>query len=318
MSEIYGGEVSSSEASSGSGEVSGDSSASSGSEINTGEVSEVENTSEVTEGEVDDEFSSELDDSYSSYMENGKISDFKKEGSYETEERAETSETEVAGESDESFEQELDSKYSDYLNGEHTSEGLREGDNRIEAAEDMEEDSDDIDSELDKKYNAYIDEGGKDVENMESKQGELSDAGRAELKEETGWSDEVVDSVDTYEQAKIYENADLHEDNINGRECLVKEIDYDYVDEKTGMTNRELMAKGRSPYDAKTGEKIELHHMGQAYDAPFAELTENSEHGDGNHSILHPKTDSSWRNDETLEAQYNKEKREHWKTRSEG
>ena len=318
MSEIYGGEVSSSEVSSGSGEVSGDNSASSSGEVNTSEVSEVENTSEVTEDEVDDDFSSELDDSYSSYMEAGKISDFEKEESDEVEKRKETAEAEEAGDPDTSFEQELDGKYSDYLNGEHTSEELRENDEGIDAVEDVKEEPDDIDSELDKKYNEYIDEGGKDAENIEAKQGELSDAGRAELKEETGWSDEVVDSVDTYEQAEIYKNADLHEDNINGRECLVKEIDYDYVDEKTGMTNRELMAKGRSPYDAKTGEKIELHHMGQEYDAPFAELTENSEHGDGNHSILHPKTEGSWRNDETLEAQYNKEKREHWKTRSGG
>ena len=317
MSEIYGGEISSSEVSSGSGEVSGDSSASSGGEVNTSEVSEVENTSEVTEDEVDDDFPSELDDSYSSYMEDGKISDFEKEETDELEESNETSETEEVGEPDESFEQELDGKYSDYLNGEHTSEELSESDDGIDAVEDTKDDADDIDSELDKKYNEYIDEGGKDAESIEDKQGELSDADRAELKEETGWSDEVVDSIDTSEQAEIYKNADLHEDNINGRECLVKEIDYDYVDEKTGMTNRELMAKGRSPYDAKTGEKIELHHMGQEYDAPFAELTENSEHGDGNHSILHPKTEGSWRNDKTLEAQYNKEKREHWKTRSE-
>lgn len=318
MSEIYGGEVSSSEVSSGSGEVSGDSSTSSAGEVNTTEVSEVENTSEVTEDEVDDDFSSELDDSYSSYMEDGRISDFEKGKSTEVGESEETSEAEETEEPAESFEQELDSKYSDYLNGEHNSEELSEADEEIDAVEDVKEDPDDIDSELDKKYNEYIDEGGKDAENVESRQGELSDADRAELKEETGWSSEVVDSVDTFEQAEIYKNADLHEDNINGRECLVKEIDYDYVDEKTGMTNRELMAKGRSPYDAKTGEKIELHHMGQEYDAPFAELTENSEHGDGNHSILHPKTEGSWRNDETLEAQYNKEKREHWKTRSEG
>lgn len=96
----------------------------------------------------------------------------------------------------------------------------------------------------------------------------------------------------------------------------MKDIDYDYVDEKTGMTNRELMAKGRSPIDAKTGEKIELHHIGQDHDSPFAELVENSEHGDGNHSTLHPKTEGSWRNDPELEKQYAKERRDHWKARS--
>lgn len=315
MSEICGGEVSSSEIGSGPVEGSGDSSGRFGGEVQTGEVSE--NTSEVAEDEVDDDFSSELDNAYSSYMEDEKIRDFEKEESDGTGEGKETSEPERTGEPDESFEQELDGKYGDYLNGEPTSWEFRETGKGADIAEEVREDSDSIDAELDKKYNAYIDESSKDAEKAEAKQGELSDTSRAELKEETGWSDEVVDSIDTFEQAEIYKNADLHEENINGRECLVKEIDYDYVDEKTGKTNRELMAKGRSPYDAKTGEKIELHHMGQEYDAPFAELTENSEHGDGNHSVLHPRTEGSWRNDEGLEAQYNKEKREHWKTRSE-
>lgn len=293
-----------------SGEVSGDCASGSNGDVNTSEVSEVESPSaEITESNVDEDFSAELDDSYLSYMEDGKINKFEKQETGEVKENDKTTE-----EIDSPFEHEVDSKYSDYFNGKHASNEIDETDDVSELPEDM----DDIEYELDKKYNEYIDEGSKDTENIEDKHGELSDTDRAELKQETGWSDEVVDSIDTSEQAEIYKNADLHEDNINGRECLVKEIDYDYVDEKTGMTNRELMAKGRSPYDAKSGEKIELHHMGQEYDAPFAELTENSEHGDGNHSILHPKTEGSWRNDETLEVQYNKEKREHWKTRSEG
>ena len=117
------------------------------------------------------------------------------------------------------------------------------------------------------------------------------------------------------EQYEIYKKADLHEEEIDGRKCLVKDIDLDYVDPKTGMTNRERMAKGRSPIDAKTEEKIELHHMGQGFDAPFAELCENNEHGDGNHATLHTKTSDSWRNDPELEKQYRGEKEEHWKTR---
>ena len=60
----------------------------------------------------------------------------------------------------------------------------------------------------------------------------------------------------------------------------------------------------------------ELHHVGQSFDSPFAELDENSEHGDGNQKTLHPKTEDSWRNDKELVNQYNKEKAEHWKTRS--
>lgn len=166
---------------------------------------------------------------------------------------------------------------------------------------------------------------GNSLENMstdgktkEVDTGKLTESDKEDIKKETGWSGEIVDQIDNKKQAEIYKNADLHQENVNGRECLVKDIDYDYVDEKTGMTNRELMAKGRSPYDAKTGEKIELHHMGQNSDGSFAELRENSEHGDGNHGVLHPKHEGSWRNEDGKTSSYAKEKQEHWKARSEG
>ena len=117
------------------------------------------------------------------------------------------------------------------------------------------------------------------------------------------------------DQYAVYKNAGLHEAEIDGRKCLVKDIDLDYVDPKTGLTNRELMEKGRSPYDAATGEKIELHHMGQKHDGPFVELCENSEHGDGNHECLHPNKEGSFRNDPELKNQYNYERAQHWKAR---
>ena len=144
----------------------------------------------------------------------------------------------------------------------------------------------------------------------------LSTSDREQLKEETGWSDDIVDHIETKEQAEIYKSANLHEANIDGRECLIKDIDMDYVDPKTNLTNRELMAKGRSPIDSATGERIELHHMGQEYDSPFAELCANSEHGDGKDTILHDKTVTSWRQDSTLKNRYNNvDKPNHWKQR---
>ena len=78
------------------------------------------------------------------------------------------------------------------------------------------------------------------------------------------------------------------------------------------------MAEGKSPIDSKTGEKIELHHMGQNFDGPFAELCENSEHGDGNHKTLHTSNEGSWRNDPEQKNQYQREKAQHWKTRAHG
>ena len=156
------------------------------------------------------------------------------------------------------------------------------------------------------------------VEVLEAEKSSLTEEEKARIKEETGWSDEIIDAIESMDQYEIYKNAGLHEAEVNGRKCLLKDIDLDYVDPKTGMTNRELMEKGRSPIDAKTGEKIELHHMGQDFDGPFAELAENSEHGDGNHSTLHTKSEGSWRNDPEQKNQYQTEKRQHWKTRAQG
>ncbi len=145
----------------------------------------------------------------------------------------------------------------------------------------------------------------------------LTDKEKEIIKKETGWSDKIIDCINNMDQYEIYKNADLHEEIIDGRSCLVKDIDMDYVDSKTGKTNRELISDGRSPIDAKTGERIELHHMGQGYDAPFAELCENSEHGDGNHKILHPKSENSFRNDISLKNKYdNVDKPNHWRERA--
>jgi hypothetical protein len=158
------------------------------------------------------------------------------------------------------------------------------------------------------------DENDDIIEDIESKDlSHLSEDERRDLGEETGWSKDIVDKIDTTEQADIYKNAELSEDEINDRKCLVKKIDLDYTDPKTGKTNRELMALGRPPFDGLTGERIELHHMGQEYDSPFAELCENSEHGDGNDMILHDKKIESWRQDDKLKNRYNNVDRpKHW------
>lgn len=152
----------------------------------------------------------------------------------------------------------------------------------------------------------FIEEDSMGLENDE----------RRDIEEETGWSKDIVDKIDTAEQADIYKKAELTENEINDRKCLVKDIDLDYTDPKTGKTNRELMALGRSPFDSTTGERIELHHMGQEYDSPFAELCENSEHGDGNDMILHDKNIDSWRQDDKLKNRYNNVDRpKHWAER---
>lgn len=146
-----------------------------------------------------------------------------------------------------------------------------------------------------------------------------TEAVRVEINEKSDYSDEVNEKISSVEELEVYQKANLKEENIDGRTCLVRDnIDMEYVDPKSGMTNKELMEKGRAPYDAKTGERIELHHIGQDYDSPLAELTEDTEHGEC-YSALHTKDGESWRNDSQKNNHYNNvERPSHWKSRVKG
>ena len=164
---------------------------------------------------------------------------------------------------------------------------------------------------------AKLKETADDGEGISTEKVGLTEDEKSKIIEETGWSSKIVDCIESMEQYEIYKNAGLHETEIDGRKCLVKDIDMDYVDPKTGLTNRELMEKGRAPIDAKTGEPIELHHMGQDFNSPFAELCANSEHGNGKDAILHDKKIESWRQDPEKKNQYNNVQRpNHWKARA--
>lgn len=153
----------------------------------------------------------------------------------------------------------------------------------------------------------------------------LTDDQKDQVKEETGWSDEIIDHIDSMDQYDILKNAGLEEREINGRPCLVKEnLDLDeYRDPKTNMTNRERLTRQPpppgagplSPIDPVTGEKIELHHLGQDKDGPFVELTVSEHRGPGNHAIMHPRHEDSWRNGEN---NFEQEKNEHWQERAKG
>lgn len=173
-----------------------------------------------------------------------------------------------------------------------------------------------IDKEISNNISEEKNLTNKDIKEYKEEIKNLSENEQNYIREETGWSDEIINHIESWEQYEVYKGADLHEVNVNGRLCLVKDIDLNYVDEKTGLTNQERMERGLSPIDSKTGEKIELHHMGQSFDSPFAELNANSEHGGKNHSILHDNSVESWRRDPELKNQYqNHDKPDHWKNR---
>jgi len=148
----------------------------------------------------------------------------------------------------------------------------------------------------------------------------LTEEEKNKIKEETGWSDEIIDNIKNMKQYEILKNAGLIEVEINGRKCLIKEnIDLDYTD-ADGVSNRERLARGLAPLDSKTGKPIELHHLGQKADSPLVELTEE-EHRTGEYEEG-KKNQSLWHNnsiDTEVHADGNtwtQERKAHWKARS--
>ena len=141
---------------------------------------------------------------------------------------------------------------------------------------------------------------------------ELSDEEKQRIKEETGWSDEIIDAISSMEEYEIYKKADLEEKEINGKKCLVrKDIDLEQKD-SMGRTNSERMEKGLPPLD-KNGRPIELHHIGQKPNSPLAELTTSEHRGKGNDTVLHDKKKES----EIDREKFAEERSEHWKNRIE-
>lgn len=138
----------------------------------------------------------------------------------------------------------------------------------------------------------------------------LSDEEKKEIQEKTGWSDEVIESIRSKEEAEIYIKANLKEVEINGKKCLIRDdIDLDQADED-GISNRERMEIGRPPL-TKNGEEVELHHIGQKQNSPLAELTTQEHRGVGNDAILHDKVKET----EINRNEFAKERYEHWQSR---
>lgn len=170
------------------------------------------------------------------------------------------------------------------------------------------------------------DELNKPVEKeVTNKASALSFEEKAVLKEETNWSDEVVNSIRTPEEANVYKNADLKDVNGNLQRTDIDwngKIPQDRIDRMRSMfgdevadkwqgkTNLDLIKEGKAPYGSD-GEWINLHHVGQKPDSPLAELT-NTEHKTFD-SILHDKTKSS----EIERPIFRKEREAYWQNRYE-
>ena len=106
------------------------------------------------------------------------------------------------------------------------------------------------------------------------------------IQKESQYPVEVIERFNSMEQYEICKSAGLTAKMVNGKTALVRQIDLNYVDELTGKTNLQLMQEGYAPYDP-TGQKYQLHHIGQRNDSPLAILTQAEHTGNGNDTIWH-------------------------------
>lgn len=137
---------------------------------------------------------------------------------------------------------------------------------------------------------------------------------RMEIMKLSPYSADITPQIHIYNELRLYCSLELQESYIT-RPCLVKDIDFDLWISSENCTNLELMQQGKSPYafDAPEG-RIEIHHIGQRYDAPFVELT-LEEHNDNSH-LLHSARRESWRSEKSLANAYEQERISYWKRRA--
>lgn len=122
----------------------------------------------------------------------------------------------------------------------------------------------------------------------------------------------VIEAINSEEEATIYEEAGVEPTTINDNDVLVKtDIDIEQKD-VFGRTNLQRMEQGLAPLDAN-GKPIELHHIGQKSDAPLVELTAKEHRQGGNSRILHDSTKES----EIDREEFGKQRSDHWKARAE-
>ena len=158
-------------------------------------------------------------------------------------------------------------------------------------------------------------ENGKQTENIddgnETPKG-LSEEEKARIKEETDWPDEVINEISSWEEYEIYKSEGLKAYEINGKWYLLNpNIDLEYVT-ADGRTNRQRLADGDAPIDKRTGQKYELHHVGQNPNGVLAELPMGKHRLAPNNLILHPLREDS---DVDHGPEWDKTRKQHWENR---
>lgn len=107
---------------------------------------------------------------------------------------------------------------------------------------------------------------------------------------ESNYPIDLIMKLNSFEQYEILKAGGHTAQMVNGKTALVRNIDLNYIDELTGKTNLQLMQDGKAPLDP-TGQKYELHHIGQKNDSPLAILTQAEHRQSGNDAIWHTLTE---------------------------
>lgn len=132
------------------------------------------------------------------------------------------------------------------------------------------------------------------------------------IKRISPYTDEINYSVFTISEIELYIKWQLCEKYIT-RTALIAPIDPNYIN-AAGESNLQRMLNGDPPFDPVTGDIIVLHHIGQNYDSPFAEIP-RLYHSKRYYSALHKKHIDSWRADKMLIALTKTEFFNHWQIR---
>ena len=113
------------------------------------------------------------------------------------------------------------------------------------------------------------------------------------------------------EESEHYEEVGLRPQEVDGRECLVRDdIDWERRD-AYGQTNKARAEQGLAPLD-REGRPYELHHVEQKADGMLAELTRDEHRGAGIDRVLHDPSKTS----EIDRAAFDKIRAAHWRARA--
>lgn len=129
---------------------------------------------------------------------------------------------------------------------------------------------------------------------------------------ESGTDTRIYSAVEYEGTVKV--NGEVRD--VSRRVYQRNDIDINYFDETTGLTNLERMQAGKPPIGSD-GNPVQLHHILQKEVGPMVEIREitHQEYYSQLHGLI--EDGASFRNDPILNKQYNNFRRAYWKWRAE-